>query len=504
MAEMAEMAVKKMAQEAAQEIRKTLTAAIAKRGSKGKSNDNEIDWDALNIDIEHSGRVIILPAEPEKMPWDAAIAALMRRKADDEQQFEICEVFDSFPTDAAVAFVKAMAHHYGWASPKTIPAKNFFEEDQLPQFLIVKTGPDIDDVLQCPIGAFTLPNVDGTVESHIAQLARGQPPKFFLKGMIKKKDRHVVIELVKTAKRILREESIYRGKPIRLFVDNDGNIQMGVPPEFMDVRDTTEADILFNDNVEDQISTNVFTPLRESDLCREYRIPMKRGILLEGAFGTGKSLLARVTARVAMESGWTFVLVDKVSGLKAALEFARQYTPAVVFAEDIDRVMEERDDLANDLVNVIDGVVSKGIEIMTILSTNFVEKIDPVMLRPGRLDAVISLRAPDAHTVQRLIRHYAIDLLEAGTDLSDAGHELQGQIPASIREAVERAKLGMIKRKAKTLSGHDLVIAAQTMKNHLALLNRDKAGPTDAEKLATSMRAVVGAEFEEQMEERFG
>ena len=93
--------------------------------------------------------------------------------------------------------------------------------------------------------------------------------------------------------------------------------------------------------------------------------------------------------------------------------------------------------------------------------------------------------------MQKLIRHYAVGLLDDATDLAEAGLELAGQIPASIRESVERAKLGMIGRRATKLVGNDIVIAAKTMKNHLALLNRKKVDPSPAENLATSLRQVL-------------
>jgi transitional endoplasmic reticulum ATPase len=195
---------------------------------------------------------------------------------------------------------------------------------------------------------------------------------------------------------------------------------------------------------------------------------------------------------VAKNSGWTFILLDKIKGLKVALEFANRYAPALVFAEDVDRVAAVRTDTINDLINTIDGVVSKRAEIMTVLTTNFVEKLDPVILRPGRLDAVITLRPPGSETVQRLIRHYAGMLVAVNEDISAAGAELAGQIPATIREAVERAKLGMIGRAGDSLNGDDLVTAARTMKNHLELLNRHTTEQSEPEKLANALRAVLG------------
>jgi transitional endoplasmic reticulum ATPase len=264
------------------------------------------------------------------------------------------------------------------------------------------------------------------------------------------------------------------------------------PPEFLDVSDISESDVLFSDDIKHQIDVNVLVPMKQTAKCRKLKIPLKRGILLEGPYGTGKSLTARMAAKVAQDNGWTFVLLDKVQGLRTALEFANRYSPAVVFAEDIDRIATLRDENANDLINTIDGVVSKRAEIMTILTTNFAENLNPVILRPGRLDAVISLRAPDAKTVERLVRHYAGSLLTPTEDLTNSGLELAGQIPASIRECVERAKLGMIGRREQTLIDADIVVAAQTMKNHLALLNRKQNDETDAQKLANSLKKVIG------------
>lgn len=448
----------------------------------------KINWDKLDVDIEHVGRAITLPGDPGKMPIRKAIAALERKLADEETVVQVFEIIDAYPLDGAVAFVKAMANLYGWSSP--IPTPTFYGP-RPPALISVKTGPGMDDVVQCPIGSFKLPGVENPIGTDLSHRERGRA-MFVIHAQVKKKEKHLLLELANETRRIVAAESIYRGKPIRLSVDEDGDLDMNTPPDFLDVSDTTEDSLLFNDDIREQINTNILVPIKETAVCRKMKIPLKRGVLLEGPYGTGKSLTARMAARVAQDHGWTFILLDKVQGLRVALEFANRYSPAVVFAEDIDRIAAERDEDANDLINTIDGVVSKRAEIMTILTTNFVENLNPVILRPGRLDAVISLRAPDAETVQKLLRFYAGDLLPDDAALDGAGKELAGQIPASIRECVERAKLGMIGRGDKKLSDRDIVIAAQTMKNHLALLNRKSQEESEPEKLAKSLKAVIG------------
>lgn len=470
-----------------------LEGAILEMTERYQKSQEKKAWDKLDVGIEYKGRAITLPDDPSRMPTEQAIEALQRKLKDDNQVFRVFEFIDAFPHDGLVAFVKAMQRMYGWASSKTQEFEFFGKKiKNPPAMLSVRTGPNPDDVIQCPIGQFILPGMDSEAELHTMfhQNDKGVPC-LVIHGQVKKKDRHLVLELAQETRRIVAAESIYRGKALRLDVTEEGHLDLNLAPEFLDVSDTTEADLLFDQDIMDQIHVNVLVPMKQTERCRKLRIPLKRGVLLEGKFGTGKSLTARMAANVAVQNGWTFVLLNKVQGLKPALEFAKRYSPAVVFAEDIDRIADERDDEMNDLINTIDGVVSKRSEIMTVLTTNFVEKLNPVILRPGRLDAVISLRAPSAKTVERLIRHYAGGLLDEKTSLALAGQELSGQIPASIREAVERAKLSMIGREATTLDGSDLVVAAKTMKNHLALLNPKKDEPTNAEQLARSLKAVV-------------
>lgn len=445
-------------------------------------------WDNLDVPIQHHGRAITLPGEPEEMPTEKAIEALQRKLEDENQEYEVHEVIDAYPHDGAVAFVRAMTKLYGWASPQTVMT---FFGPRPPQMLSVKIGLNPEDVIQCPVGQFKLPNVEEPVNTTFHTDSKGRPI-FLIHGTFRKKDRHVLLELANETRRFVKEQSIYKGKAIRLGVDDDGDINMEEPPAFLDVRNIQEGDLMFDQGVQDQIDTNMLVPIKNTALCRQYGIPLKRGILLEGPYGIGKSLVGRLTAAICERNEWTFVLLDKVQGLRVALEFANRYAPAVVFAEDIDRIAEHRDDKTNDLINTIDGVVAKTSEVMTVLTTNFVEKLDRVILRPGRFDAVISIRAPGPETVQRLIRHYAGGLLAGTEDLKGAGEALAGQIPATIRECVERAKLGMIGRGGTLLVDHDLVVAADTMKNHLALLNREVKQITPAEKLADSLRDVLG------------
>ncbi len=127
----------------------------------------------------------------------------------------------------------------------------------------------------------------------------------------------------------------------------------------------------------------------------------------------------------------------------------------------------------DDILNTIDGVQSKNTEIMVALTTNHVEQINKAMLRPGRLDAVIDVTPPDAPAARKLMRLYGRTRLDAADTLERAGLVLAGQIPAVIREAVERAKLYAIGRAGGgqfVITDQDIADAAAGMQQHLDLL----------------------------------
>lgn len=237
----------------------------------------------------------------------------------------------------------------------------------------------------------------------------------------------------------------------------------------------------------------LWAPIVHTEACRQHQIPLKRGVLLEGTYGTGKTLLARRTAQVCVKHGWTFIMLDDVRALREALVFARRYEPAVVFAEDVDRLVGDRDQAANDLLNTIDGVLSKDSSIITVLTTNHVEKINKAMLRPGRLDAVISIKPPKADAVIALIRMYGRDLLAQGETLVEAGKVLAGNIPATIREVVERAKLSMIFHGRAAITQEDILTASYGMADHMALLADKPAETGVGERLVSALGDALKA-----------
>jgi transitional endoplasmic reticulum ATPase len=408
-----------------------------------------------------------------------------------------------FPWDGALALQRVFKERFGWVPGKTIPG-NIFTPDQIPQTISVEVG--YKQVEQVPWGRFGIPGVQGTLETGFR---RKQGRVIFgITGIILRKDEWLVNQILDEVQGELNQGSIYLGQAIGIrFFDDDGD-EMNVPEvNFIDATITPDNLILSHD-VEQIVETNLMTPIRRAADCELNDIQVKRGILLGGPYGTGKTLAAAVAAHEAVEHGVTYVYVQRADELAHAIKFARQYDdPAcVVFCEDIDRVMHgERNVEMNDLLNVIDGIDGKDSNIIVVLTTNFLDEINQAMLRPGRLDAVIEVLPPDAEAVQRLLRYYAGTSIEENTNLTAIGAELQGNIPAIIAEVVKRAKLAELRRiepgeRVHSISEESLMEAAKTMTRQLALLEEREVDTTPA--LDTAMSNVVRNAFNEREKKR--
>lgn len=435
--------------------------------------------------IERAGTKIILPSLPQPMPIMTAIGALLRYLEDEETLMDTFEIIRGYPMDVAVAFNKAMKEIYGWSSPVATPG---FWGDRPPTLVTVKTGPGPDDKLQVPWGSFKLPNIENIVQ--VAASADEDGPYVNIHGKVRKRERSVLVELAALTREFLKAESIYKGRALQLSPDSQGELNQMAEPKFFDSKGG--ANLILNPDEEDQIKTALWAPIQYTDECVRNGIPLKRGILLEGSYGLGKTLTARETARICTENGWTFIMLDDVRALSDALIFARQFEPAVVFAEDIDRLVDEdRDQEANDLLNTIDGVLSKDAKVITVLTTNDVDKINKAMLRPGRFDAVVRMKPPQGDAVKRLITLYGRGLIRAGETFDQVAELLSGHSPATIREVVERSKLAMIAGDRDQVTEHDLIISTNIMQGHLDLLKDRPAKSTPEQRLGEALGEVI-------------
>jgi transitional endoplasmic reticulum ATPase len=483
-----------------------LLSMVAGRIKEANEKTDEEDKDSFKkreVSIARKGTKIILPADPRDMSEDEAIAALQKAKEEKTRVVGIHEEFDCYPLEGAWAMRKVCERLFGYVLTGDV-VKSFMGDRPGATFVKLEVAPGVFE--QVLWGNFEIPGMTGQIMCG-ADFSDGAA-KFVIHGKATIKDKEMIEDIAEEMRSFLKTNSLYKGKAIKIKTkpveDRRGErfeVDFENPPSFMDLKDVTEDQLIFSDDVRSLIRTNLFTPIEKTDACRAARIPLKRSILLEGPYGTGKTLTAFVTARKAVDNAWTFIYMDRAQALRDVLIFARKYAPVVIFCEDIEQVTSGgRTTDTNDVLNNIDGIDSKGHEVLCIFTTNHVEKIEPAMLRAGRLDAVITVLPPDEKAAERLVRSYSSGLLAPSENLKAACKELRGQIPAFIREVVERAKLFAISRledgQALSLSAEDIRIAAVGMKRHFALVNRPKTRAlTGGDKLALALVDVLGNDY---------
>lgn len=442
-------------------------------------------------EIVHHGEKLILP---EGLTIKSAIDLLYRRAEYLEARVEIAEKFDVFPFDGAYALSQVIIERYGWAQGKSIIS--MFGE-QKPQIFKIPSG--VNTKVDVPWGMFELPNIDGTLTTGATRSSNGRMI-FTLSAEVKRKDEETLRDLFDNLRDYLKKNSLYRGKAIKIrFRDDDGDLIDLPEPEFVDVSHVSVDSLLLNDDLFNSINANLFTPITRVNDCIANGIKVKRGILLGGSYGVGKTLAATVAARLAQDHGITYVYTPRASELADAIAFAKQYqSPAcVVFCEDIDRqVAGARTVQIDDILNILDGIDTKSENIITVLTTNRLDNVNQAMLRPGRLDAIIDILPPDAKTASRLVRYYGGDAIKDGEDLAAVGETLAGQIPAVIEEVVKRAKLFQLTlidegETVTDISAEALHQAGVTMTTQIELLSEKVIEePSDLDKAMSNIIKV--------------
>lgn len=320
-----------------------------------------------------------------------------------------------------------------------------------------------------------------------------------IKGQCQFKYQSLIDDIVDRTKELLATESIYKNQALEITNLSEPKIMTlaGIDKQFMVLSKKTEFEL-------QPLRSRILYP----EKCIDKGIPLKYGCLLEGKYGTGKTLLAFKLAKDAVNNGWSFVYLKDPSLLAETLRMCkvvdRSGHGVIVFVEDIDQVTRgTRDSAMQDILNTLDGGDTKDMNVITLFTTNHIELIEPTFLRGKRIGSVITMDCLDAETAERFIREtfsekegYTVD-----EDLSEVCNYIaQAEIaPAFMAEIVESTKSKLIFTEETHVTSFHIKTSVESYQRQVGLASKKAVIETPADKLVAGLTAIFGADKIEAM-----
>ncbi|CAL75176.1 putative Vesicle-fusing ATPase [Bradyrhizobium sp. ORS 278] len=175
------------------------------------------------------------------------------------------------------------------------------------------------------------------------------------------------------------------------------------------------------DKIRQTLIEAVVWPILHADRFAALNLQPAKGVLLHGAPGTGKTLLAKA---LATEAGVNFISVrgpqllnqflgESERAVRDVFSRARSSAPTIIFFDEIDAIAPARsgtdggtmDRIVSQLLTEIDGI-EEFKNVFLLGATNRIDCVDPALLRPGRFDHIIQMPLPDAAARQAILAIY--------------------------------------------------------------------------------------------------
>jgi len=239
------------------------------------------------------------------------------------------------------------------------------------------------------------------------------------------------------------------------------NVDLG-EVEQVDLRDLKGVD-----EVVESLEANIVLPLENDALATEWKLRPKRGVLLAGPPGTGKTTIGRALAHRLKSK---FFLIDGtiISGdrdfyyhVSSIFEAAKENAPSILFIDDTDVIFEGGEELGlyRYLLTMLDGLESESAgRVCVMLTAMDVGNLPPALMRSGRVELWLEMRLPDPEArcaiVARHLKGLPLSLGEP--DLARVAGSTDGFTGADLKRIAEDTKLLLANDKVRKRPLHPL------------------------------------------------
>ena len=290
---------------------------------------------------------------------------------------------------------------------------------------------------------------------------------------------------------IIKTDSIYKNQALRF--------EKGKEPTFIDLKGMDNIPLFLTP--EAKFATEpIEARIERTEECIKNNIDIKFGAILEGPYGSGKTLYASKLALKAVRNNWTYVYCKNPEDAKEALQMAQKFSAngkgILLFVEDIDRVLNSRNDMTNEISLLMDGGETKTNNVITLFTTNHIENIDPTFLRGKRVGSIVTLAHLDKETAKEMLLtnlkdEFGDSLVEGEINEAAAEIEKLKIVPAFISEITDRVKTHLIFSERTTVTNQDILSAIKNFQRQMDIAKAKSPEPSLYEKTGMILSEII-------------